>query len=165
MKRDPFIWISGGVALVCAYFLFLTIWDQWPASPVIRSFPTAGVRTVVLRAAMAPTAEVVHDASDQIQISGLPEGGAEGYHSPEPFWRPTSAKDWGLDFVARQYGSVLVISTQNEIGYIHHQYQLGKLSLRVPKGVQVTQEEREPTGDGTPSLAEPGAIPPALTRP
>jgi len=69
-------------------------------------------------------------------------GGAEGYHSPDPFWRETPAKSWGLDFVAKQYGNILVISTKNEIEYIHHHYALENLSVRVPKGIQVIRAQR-----------------------
>lgn len=63
-----------------------------PASRVGRAFDARGVRTVIVRAGDVEQAEVraVPD-SRCITVSGLPEGGAAGYHSPDPNWRETPA--------------------------------------------------------------------------
>ena len=114
-----------------------------------------GVKKVIIRASQARSAKVNRGGANQIQISGLPSGGAEGYHSPDPFWRETPIKNWGLNFVAKQYGSVLVISTENEIEYIHHHYTLENLNIQVPKSIKVIKEERSPSGDGKPNLKKP----------
>ena len=62
-----------------------------PASGrLVRSFDATGVRKVVLRASDAEQMELKTVAgSRSITISGVPEGGAEGYHSPDPNWRET----------------------------------------------------------------------------
>src|SRR5262249_28446394 len=99
---------------------------------ISRSFPIAGIKKVILRAAAAETSEVTTDpAAAAVDISGLPAGEAQGYHSPEPFWRETPAAKMGRDFVSARYGAVLVISTKNEFHYIHHHYLLESVALRV----------------------------------
>ena len=89
------------------------------ANSVTRSFDVRGISTVVLRAANA-SSTAVEQGGERIEVSGVPEGGARGYHSPDPGWRETPAGEWGLDFVAARHGNVLVISTKNEIHYLHH---------------------------------------------
>ena len=121
---------------------------------VTRSFDVRGISTVVLRAANASTAEVDR-TGDRVEVSGVPEGGARGYHSPDPKWRETPASEWGLDFVAARHGDVLVISTKNEISYIHHRYVLRSLKMKVPAGVKVIRMARELTGQGEPDLSPP----------
>ena len=89
------------------------------AGRVVRSFPMTNVTKVILRAAAADTASVVIEpALKEIKVSGLPMGGAKGYHSPDPNWRETPASEWGLDFVTARFGEVLVISTRNEMRHI-----------------------------------------------
>jgi hypothetical protein len=126
-----------------------------PTAPVriSRSFPAPGVRKVILRAwAGKSTQVVVEPAAATVEVSGFAAGGAEGYHSPNPFWRETPAAQWGLDFVSARHGKVLVISTKNEIEYIHHHYVLESVTLRVPAGIEVVCERRDLTGDGAPDL-------------
>ena len=126
------------------------------AGRVVRSFPMTRVATVILRAAAADKASVVIEpALKAVEVSGLPLGGAKGYHSPDPNWRETPASEWGLDFETARFGDVLVISTKNEMSYIHHHYALSSLTLRVPAGVKVIRETRQLTGDGKPDLKEP----------
>lgn len=110
--------------------------------------------TVVLRAANA-SSTVVEQGGERIEVFGLPEGGARGYHSPDPGWRETPADEWGLDFVAARHGNVLVISTRNEVHYLHHRYALESLRIRVPAGVTVIRMARELTGKGDPDLSPP----------
>ena len=105
---------------------------------------------------MADNAEVTTDPTTEVvEVSGVPAGGAKGYHSPDPNWRETPATEWGLSFESARYGEVLVISTNNEIQYIHHGYFLQSVVLRVPAGVAVVRERREMSGDGGPDLKEP----------
>jgi hypothetical protein len=123
---------------------------------VARGFSAAGVSSVILRASSAESAQVsYHPQGSEILVSGLPAGGARGYHSGSWWWRETPARSWGLDFVARQFGSVLVISTQNEISFMHHQYHLDAIALGVPEGVLVRRVPRQLSGEGAPDLRAP----------
>ena len=124
------------------------------ASEVSRTFDAPAVTTVVFRAANASNAVVRHESpASTVHVVGTPRGGARGYHSPDPKWRETPASRWGLDFVAKQHGSVLVISTKNEIAYIHHGYYLDSIVLTVPVGVTVQCVNRDLSGSGDPDLS------------
>jgi hypothetical protein len=50
-----------------------------------------------------------------------------------------------------------VVSTENEISYIHHDYRLKSLVISVPPGVEVVNEKRTLSGAGPPDLASPAA--------
>ena len=129
---------------------------QTKAGRVVRSFPLTRVTAVILRASAADTASiVVETARNDVEVSGLPLGGAKGYHSPDPNWRETPASEWGLDFVTARFGEVLVISTKNEMRQMHHHYALSSLTLRVPTRVKVVRETRQLTGDARPDLKDP----------
>jgi hypothetical protein len=120
---------------------------------IVRSFASAGITKVILRAGDADAATVtVSRGGTAIEVSGLPTGGAKGYHPSNPNWRETAAAEWGLDFVSERRGPVLVVSTKNEMRYIHHHYHLASVAVRVPPGVEVVKEKRELTGDGKPDL-------------
>lgn len=153
MKRRHVLWLYA--ALPCVAIAGCLLRENLPTQPVTRQLSPSGVKTVVFRASNAPTAKILISKVHQIQISGVPAGGAKGYHSPDPFWRETPAKDWGLDFVAKRYGDVLVVSTTNEILYIHHHYVLTNLSIQVPSGIKVIKEERELNGAPEPDLKPP----------
>jgi hypothetical protein len=145
--------IASVRAMVCVGLLAAATACTSKAS---RTFDAVGVTAVVLRAAHATEATVRSEpATSSIRITGIPRGGARGYHSPNPGWRETPASRWGLDFVAKRYGHVLVISTENEIRYIHHGYSLDELAITVPAGVTVQRADRELTGDGRPDLSPP----------
>jgi hypothetical protein len=122
---------------------------------VVKTFPAQGVSRVVFRAAMAREARTTPAKGDSIVVSGTPQGGAPGYHPSDPKWRETSASEWGLDFKGKTFRKTLVISTFNEIHYIHHSYYLDDLVISVPSGVEVIREAREPSGDGAADLREP----------
>ncbi len=81
-----------------------------------------------------------------ITASGVPKGGAAGYHPADPSWRETPASQWGLDFQSAAFGPTMVISTSKEISYIHHHYYLDQIRLTVPEGVRVIKENRTLTG-------------------
>jgi hypothetical protein len=98
---------------------------------------------------------VTEPGATVVTVSGMPVGGAKGYHSANPFWRETPPHRWGLDLLAKTYGRTLVIASANEIRFIHHVYLLTGLKLVVPPGVKVVVEERELTGDGSPSFSPP----------
>lgn len=153
MERRRLLYLC--ISLICVCVAVVYIRGTLSARRVTKVFSAAGVKIVIIRAAQAGDTKVSSGKAKQIQISGIPSGGAEGYHSPDPDWRETPAGSWGLDFIAKQYGSVLVISTKNEIEYIHHHYALEKLSIKVPKGVTVLKEERKPSGDGSANLKKP----------
>jgi hypothetical protein len=152
------LWGMLGVLVVVASGVFYWLADkpEAPAVRISRSFAATGVKKVVLRGGTADAAELatVPDA-EVVKVSGAPVGGARGYHSPDPNWRETPAAEWGLDFVSARYGEVLVISTKNEIRYIHHGYVLESVTLTVPAGVEVVRERRELNGDGEADLREP----------
>jgi hypothetical protein len=66
---------------------------------VTRSFPADGIDTVDLRAEAAEKAKVATESrSRAVTVSGIPQGGAAGYHPADPNWRETPAAQWGLDF-------------------------------------------------------------------
>ena len=122
-----------------------------------RSFEAQGIKTVILRAGAAEKAKTITAQADgAIRISGKPAGGAEDYQSPDPSWKETPASEWGLDFKSQRFGDVLVISTVNEIVYIHHHYTIEDLELTVPAKVTVKLETRALNGDGDPDLSQPG---------
>ena len=122
---------------------------------VVRTFPATGVSRVVLRATLAEKARIIPGETSAILARGLPQGGAPGYHPADSNWRETKTQDWGLDFRGRTFGQTLVISTLNEITYIHHSYYLDGLVITVPAGVTVVLEARIPSGDGAADLREP----------
>jgi hypothetical protein len=125
-------------------------------SRIHREFPAAGIGKIFLRAAEAGNCEVAAvPAAKTVEVSGVPAGGAKGYHSPDPNWRETPAEEWGLDFVFARYGEALIISSKNEIHYIHHHYILQSVVLRGPAGVEVVREPRKLTGDDAPDLEAP----------
>jgi len=127
---------------------------------VVKSFSGAGVSRVVFRATLARDARVTSAEGHDIVVTGTPRGGAAGYHPPAGTWREESASEWGLDFRGKAYGKTLVISTFNEIRYIHHSYYLDQLVISVPAGVEVALEARQPSGDGAPDLGESAVDPP-----
>ena len=130
-----------------------------PASGrVVRTFDATGITTVVLRAGDAERAEVKSVPGGRtITVSGMPEGGAAGYHPADPNWREIPASSWGQDFKARSFGPTLVVSTENEISYIHHDYRLRSLAISVPQGVEVVKEKRTLSDEGPPDLVRPAA--------
>ena len=69
-----------------------------------------------------------------------------------PNWRETPAADYGLDFVSKRRGAVLIVSTKNEMRYIHRHYAFASVAVRVAPGVEVVRERRELTGNGAPDL-------------
>lgn len=153
MKRRHLLFLCAGLICICVAVVYIR--GKLSAQRVTRVFPAPGVKKVVIRAAQAEFTEVSSGGVKQIQISGIPSGGTQGYHPSDPSWRETPAKSWGLDFVAKRYGSVLIISTKSEIEYIHHHYTLEELNLEVPKGVTVLKENRRPNGTGDAYLKKP----------
>ena len=124
---------------------------------VARVFDADGITRVVLRAGNAADARLgtVPPDPTTVAVSGLPRGGAEGYHPADPNWRETPAAVWGLDFVARRFGATLVISTKNEIEYIHHHYDLEGVAIQLPGGVALVREPRRLSADGAANLSPP----------
>ncbi len=121
-----------------------------------RSFDAAGITRVVLRAASADAATIgVQPGTEIVTVSGQAAGGAEGYHPADPRWRETAAADWGLDFAAKRFGPTLVISTRNEISYIHHHYVIAGIGLQLPPSVELVRQTRILTGSGEADLTQP----------
>lgn len=124
--------------------------------PISRPCPTVGIKKVILRAAHAETCKVIIDPEvEQIEIKGLPAGGARGYHPIDRNWRETPPSKWGFEFAYKRYGDLLVISTRRESHYIHHHYVLTHLELSVPQGVEVVREKMTLNGKGRANLDPP----------
>jgi hypothetical protein len=116
-------------------------------------FTANDIMSVVLRTEEAPQAKIVLDQNaTDIVIAAKPAGGVIGYHSSAPDWKETPAADWGLDLTGRKFGNRLVISSKNEMQFMHHHYYLEEISIRVPSGVRVDLQTRKLTGDGSPDL-------------
>ena len=144
--------------LTVAFFPSRCVFSQEAAATVLtRTFPASGISKVLFRASAAEGASVSFSETNppSVAVSAKCEGSATGYHPADPNWRETPASEWGLDFVARRSGSTLIISTKNEIGYIHHHYALEQIHLTLPKGVRLVRETRKLTGDGAPNLRTP----------
>jgi hypothetical protein len=110
-----------------------------------------------LRASGAPqaTVESTGERTAEIVISGRPSGDAKGYHPTDPKWKETPASEWGLDFDSQRFEHILVVSSKNEIQYIHHRYVLEELRLTLPEGVSLVREERALGPNGAPDLSRP----------
>jgi len=122
---------------------------------ISKSFPIEGIERVILRASAAEHTAVVERAGTAVTVSGVPSGGAKGYHSSDPNWKETPAAEWGLDFVAEKFGNILVISTKNEIAYVHHHYSIHDIVVEIPSRIELVREERKLTGNGAPNLERP----------
>ena len=120
------------------------------------SYESAGITRVILRAAAADAAKTEQAArAEPIAITGQATGGAEGYHAADPKWRETSAADWGLGFVALRSGTTVVISSKNEIDYIHHHYLIADIVLRLPPSIELVRHTRTLSGSGEADLSPP----------
>ncbi|MDY0037302.1 MAG: hypothetical protein RBS05_15435 [Zoogloea oleivorans] len=124
---------------------------------VENSVSAQGIDRVIFRAANAETATVVFSEDDQsiITVSGKASGGTVGYHPADPNWKETPASQWGMQFVSKRVGSTLIVSTQNEIGYIHHHYTIKNITVRLPKATQIQCFKRQLSGSGEPEFQSP----------
>lgn len=124
---------------------------------VRQTFVLEGISRVLVRASRADIAKVSTSAVDKsLTISGVPTGGALGYDPPaDEEWEETPPGEWGMQFVSKVYGTDLVVSTKNEIGYLHHQYFLDSLIVVLPPDVEIVLEARKLTGSGKPDLDPP----------
>jgi len=126
-----------------------------PAADVSADFPISGVNRVIVRAANVHDAKITKGAAGHVIVKGRAQGGAAGYHSSDPSWKETKADDWGLGFRSKQYGDTLVVSTLNEIQYIHHSYYLDNIAITVPQSVEVVPVARRLNGEGAADLTPP----------
>jgi hypothetical protein len=142
-----------------AFLLFTSLMAGGCAreAKISSTFPAAGVERVVLRASSASAAKIERLAKGTatVTVTGKATGGAEGYYPSDPDWEETPASEWGMGFVSNQFGPVLVISSKNEIGYIHHYYTIEELTVQLPEGVQLIREPRELSETGEPNLRRP----------
>jgi len=125
------------------------------SSVVCQEFNISEIDKVVLRAEKANEVAIKNQDGQSLKICGIPSGGAEGYHSPDPDWKETYAEDWGLDFKAKRYDSTLVISTYNEIMYIHHYYYLKNILITAPENIKIKKVKRILNGNGDADLSKP----------
>jgi hypothetical protein len=122
-----------------------------PVRPVFREFDSPRVSRVVLRANAASCAIVTIIVRDPpfVSVYGTPSGGESGYHSPDHGRR-------GLDFMARQFGSTLVISTENETNHFRHRSTLQRIYVMLPsRDMKFVRETRKLTRDGAADLSPP----------
>jgi hypothetical protein len=125
------------------------------SSIVCQEFDISEIDKVVLRAEKANEVVIKNQDGQSLKICGTPAGGVEGYHSPDPDWKETCAEDWGLDFKAKRYDSTLVISTYNEIMYIHHYYYLKNILITAPENIKIKKVKRILNGNGDADLSKP----------
>jgi hypothetical protein len=78
-----------------------------------------------------------------------------GYHSRDRNWRETPPEEWGLAFVAKPFGELLLISSKNEIDYVHHLYYLDEIIIELPEALRLRLEGKRLNGNGAPDLSEP----------
>jgi len=123
--------------------------------PIVRKFGAHGISRIVLRASEAKTAMRTEVNDPIITVSGIPTGGAKGYHPVDPNWRETPASQAGLNFVSRHFNSTLVISTRNEFSYIQLHYELSEIRIQIPPGIRLGHQTRNLTGSGAPDLSPP----------
>ena len=127
--------------------------EQSP-SAVCQEFNISEINKVVLRADKANEVAIINQDGQTLKICGTPSGGVEGYHSPDPSWKETDPEEWGLDFKAKKYDKTLVISTFNELMYIHHYYYLDNLVIIAPKNIKIEKIKRILKGDGDADLGK-----------
>lgn len=120
---------------------------------IVREFVAHKISRVILRASSAKTAIVTRVIMDTptILISGVPAR-VTRVQLPGP---PTPASRWGLEFMARRYGSTLVISTKHEIDYIPGCYTLEDIRIQLPDSVSIVRETRELFNEGPEDLSPP----------
>ena len=122
---------------------------------VCQEFNISEIDEVVLRAEKANEVAIKNRDGQFLKICGTPSGGVEGYHSPDPDWKETCAEDWGLDFKSKKYDKTLVISTFNELMYIHHYYYLENIIIIAPENIRIEKLKRILNGDGEADLSKP----------
>ena len=121
---------------------------------VCRDFNALGVSHVIFRAERAFDATILQSTDPgTVSVCGVAKGGVEGYHPPASNWRETPLSEWGLDFISKRFANAFIISTENEMQYIHHYYYLDNLVVRMPEGIAVQKVRRILTGDGLPDLS------------
>lgn len=126
-----------------------------PIVEVVREFSLAGVKVVLLRASSAESAAVrtAPAGSSTVTVSAIPSASHNDYSIPG--WHTTLGTRQGLDFVARQFGSTLVISAQKEISEPHHRYALKQIQVALPVGVKLIREPHPLAGNGAADLSAP----------
>jgi hypothetical protein len=150
------------VKILATFLLTVASLGAWaadaPASTkIVVTFPSEGIHRVVVRSGTATenTRVLSNYDAKAITVVASPVGGAAGYHSSDPSWKETNPEDWGMTFVSAQFGDTLVISSKNEVLYIHHRYVLAKLEISVPPNILVTLVPRQLNGNGAPDLSKP----------
>jgi hypothetical protein len=112
-----------------------------------------------LRANAATDASEVNlpPSSPAVSIMGVPY--VKTGERAEPLYRSPDASSSRPhpDFVARQYGDTLVISTTNEIRYSDRDYYMPVIHLwiNLPMNIHVIREVRPLTSNGSPDLSPP----------
>ncbi len=121
-----------------------------------QKFKIKDIKKVVFRAEQASKAEIIeNNLTNTITICGWPNGGAKGYHPSDQNWKETPPSRWGLKFKGKRFGNILVISSVNEIQYIHHYYYFDKLLIRKPGKLVIQLENRNLNGNGKENLGRP----------
>ena len=126
---------------------------------VRRNFDGTNISRVILRASAAADAGEVNlpPSSPAVRILGVScvrvgERAEPLYLSPD-----ASSSRPRPDFVARQFGDTLVISTTNEIRYSDRDYYMDPIHLWIslPTNIHVIRQVRRLSSDGSPDLSPP----------
>ena len=128
-------------------------------SEVWRSFDGANISRIILRASAAAGASEVNlpPSSPAVQIFGVPYVRANARAEPLSRSGDASSARPRPDFVARQFGHTLVISTTNEVRYPDRDYymEVVHLWISLPVNIHLIREARPLTSDGSPDLSPP----------
>lgn len=149
--------VVRAAAITLAFCFGCTLANGEDPVQVARIFSAKDITTVIFRGGAAKQTKILRVYGDTIRVTGTPVGGAKGYQgsNEDPNWKETPASEWGLDFEQKRFGGVLVISTKNEIVFMHHIYRLEDIEITAPLNVRITLEVRTLNGDGAPDLSPP----------
>jgi hypothetical protein len=127
---------------------------------VMRSFDGPNISRVILRASRAFDATEVNlpATSPAISIRGTPYLRVGDRHDMPAFLpRHLSLFRARPDFVARQFGDTLVISTKNEVSYPDCDYYMNAIHLWIalPTNIHIIREVHPVAADGSADLSPP----------
>jgi hypothetical protein len=108
------------------------------------AFPAEGVSKLTIRASRAVRASIRHSPKPTITVSGRPTLAANGYHSPDPAGRETSAHEWSFGVTATRDKNAVTLTTSGETIFRQHRYFLDALEIEAPPGVEVIREPLSP---------------------
>jgi hypothetical protein len=121
---------------------------------IARHFPTEGITKIVFRSATNRVELVPFEDNGTGATLEVTGQYASNFFDEVEGDRLSPARR-SPDFVAMKYGYTLVISTKNEIRDRDQLATFESFGLRLPRGIQVVMEQRNPTPHGRPDLSQP----------